>query len=49
MVAASDCVRNSVSSMTELATNIAGDKWGIGYAGFGAYNKANADGQVLTA
>ena len=37
------------ASMTELATNIAGDKWGIGYAGFGAYNKANADGQVLTA
>ena len=31
------------ASMTELATNIAGDKWGIGY------NKANADGQVLTA
>ncbi|MFR5011872.1 MAG: substrate-binding domain-containing protein [Acutalibacteraceae bacterium] len=28
------------ASMTELATNIAGDKWGIGYAGFGAYNKA---------
>ena len=37
------------ASVTELATNIAGDKWGIGYAGFGAYNKANADGQVLTA
>lgn len=37
------------ASMTELATNIAGDKWGIGYAGFGAYNKAIADGQVLTA
>ena len=35
--------------MTELATNIAGDPWGIGYAGFGAYNKANAGGQVLTA
>ena len=35
--------------MTELATNIAGDPWGIGYAGFGAYNKANADKQVLFA
>lgn len=37
------------ASMTELATNIANDQWGIGYAGFGAYNKANADGQVLVA
>lgn len=37
------------ASMTELATNIANDPWAIGYAGFGAYNKANADGQVLTA
>ena len=37
------------ASMTELATNIAGDPWGIGYAGFGAYNKANANGQVLAA
>jgi phosphate transport system substrate-binding protein len=37
------------ASMTELATNIAGDPWGIGYAGFGAYNKANANGQVLFA
>ncbi len=37
------------ASMTELATNIAGDPWAIGYAGYGAYNKANADGQVLTA
>ena len=37
------------ASMTELATNIAGDPWGIGYAGFGAYTKANADGQVLFA
>ena len=37
------------ASMTELATNIAGDPWGIGYAGFGAYSKANADTQVLTA
>ena len=37
------------ASMTELATNIAVDPWGIGYAGFGAYNKANAEKQVLTA
>ena len=37
------------ASMTELATNIANDKWAIGYAGFGAYNKANADKQVLFA
>ena len=37
------------ASMTELATNIANDKWGIAYAGFGAYNKANANGQVLQA
>ncbi len=37
------------ASMTELATNIAGNKWAIGYAGFGAYNKANADSQVLFA
>jgi phosphate transport system substrate-binding protein len=37
------------ASMTELATNIAGDPWGIGYAGYGAYNKANADKQVLVA
>ena len=37
------------ASMTELATNIAGDPWGIGYAGFGAYNKANANWQVVTA
>lgn len=37
------------ASMTELATNIANDPWGISYAGFGAYNKANANGQVLFA
>ncbi|MDJ1122374.1 phosphate ABC transporter substrate-binding protein [Olsenella sp. YH-ols2217] len=37
------------ASMTELATNIANNPWAIGYAGFGAYNKANADGQVLRA
>ena len=34
------------ASMTELATNIAGDKMGNGLCGSGAYNKANADGQV---
>ena len=37
------------ASMTELATNIAGDPWGIGYAGFGAYNKANAEKKGLFA
>lgn len=37
------------ASMTELATNIANNKWAIGYAGFGAYNKANKDSQVLFA
>ena len=37
------------ASMTELATNIAGDPWGIGYAGFGAHNKANAEKKVLFA
>lgn len=37
------------ASMTELATNIANDPWGIGYAGFGAYNSANAESQVLFA
>lgn len=37
------------ASMTELATNIAEDPWGIGYAGFGAYNKANAEKKVLFA
>lgn len=37
------------ASMTELAKNIANDKWGIGYAGFGAYNKINAEKQVLKA
>ena len=39
------------ASMTELATNIVNDPWGIGYAGFGAYNKANEDAgkQVLFA
>lgn len=37
------------ASMTELATNITGDEWGIGYAGFGAYSKANAKEKVLFA
>ena len=37
------------ASMTELAKNIANDKWGIGYAGFGAYNKINSEKQVLQA
>lgn len=37
------------ASMTELATNIANDQWGIGYAGFGAYNLANEGGKVLVA
>lgn len=35
--------------MTEFSKNIANDKWGIGYAGFGAYNKINAEKQVLKA
>lgn len=37
------------ASMTELATNVAGDPNGIGYVGFGAYNKANADKKTLVA
>lgn len=37
------------ASMTELATNIANDQWGIGYAGFGAYNKINETEKVLVA
>ena len=37
------------ASLTELATNIANAPWGIGYAGFVAYNKANEGGQVLVA
>lgn len=37
------------ASMTELASNIAGDKWGIGYAGYGAFNKANKEKTVLLA
>lgn len=37
------------ASMTLLATNIAEDPWAIGYAGFGAYNKANEKEKVLFA
>ncbi len=37
------------ASMTELATNVAGDPNGIGYVGFGAYNKANSESTTLTA
>lgn len=37
------------ASMTELATSIANDLWGIGYVGFGAYNKVNAQSKVCFA
>lgn len=37
------------ASMTELATNITNDPWGIGYAGFGVYTLANEKEQVLVA
>ena len=37
------------ASMTELANNVAGDKWGIGYVGYGAFNKANKEKAVLVA
>jgi phosphate transport system substrate-binding protein len=37
------------ASMTELATNIANNKWAIGYAGYGAYNKINMDGEKIVA
>ncbi len=37
------------ASMTELATSIANDPWGIGYVGFGAYNKVNTDSKVAFA
>ncbi|MCR5482204.1 MAG: phosphate ABC transporter substrate-binding protein [Clostridia bacterium] len=37
------------ASMTELATNVANDPWGIGYVGFGAFTKANTDKTVLAA
>ena len=35
------------ASMTELATNVASDPNGIGYVGFGAFNKANKESTVL--
>ena len=35
------------ASMTELATNVANDPNGIGYVGFGAFNKANKESTVL--
>ena len=35
--------------MTELANNVANDKWGIGYVGYGAFNKANKEKTVLIA
>lgn len=37
------------ASMTELATNVAGDPWGIGYVGYGAFTKANSESPVLSA
>ena len=37
------------ASMTELANNVANDKWGIGYVGYGAFNKANKEKTVLVA
>ena len=37
------------ASMTELANNVAGDKWAIGYVGYGAFNKANKEKTVLVA
>ena len=37
------------ASMTELANNVANDKWGIGYVGYGAFNKANKEKTVLIA
>jgi len=37
------------ASMTELATNVAGDENGIGYVGFGAYNMANQNEKTLVA
>ena len=35
------------ASMTELATNVANDPNGIGYVGFGAFNKVNKESTVL--
>ena len=37
------------ASMTELANNVANDKWGIGYVGYGVLNKANKEKTVLAA
>ena len=37
------------ASMIELANNVANDKWGIGYVGYGAFNKANKEKTVLVA
>lgn len=37
------------ASMTELATNVANDQYGIGYVGYGAFQKANADSETLVA
>ncbi len=37
------------ASMTELANNVANDKWAIGYVGYGAFNKANKEKTVLVA
>lgn len=37
------------ASMTELANNVANDKWGIGYVGYGAFNKANKEKTLLIA
>ena len=37
------------ASMTELANNVANDKWGIRYVGYGAFNKANKEKTVLIA
>ena len=37
------------ASMTELANNVASDKWAIGYVGYGAFNKANKEKAVLVA
>ena len=37
------------ASMTELATNVSNDPWGIGYVGYGAFNKANKEAVSLKA
>ncbi len=38
---------SQTASMTELAASIANDPWSIGYVGFGAYSKINADSPVI--